>query len=54
MIHAAKVMAATGVDAFRDPVLITRAKADLQDRLGEEGYIDPLPKDAKPPINKMY
>jgi aminobenzoyl-glutamate utilization protein B len=53
MIHAAKVMAATGVDAFLDPALIARARADLNARLGDEGYIFPLPENARPPIDEM-
>src|SRR5205085_5799252 len=32
MEHAAKVMAATAVDLFRDPALIEMAKADFRER----------------------
>ncbi len=53
MIHAAKVMAATGVDLFQDAGLIARAKADLRERQGEEGYVYPLPEEAQPPIEGM-
>ncbi len=53
MIHAAKVMAATGVDLFQDAGLIAQAKADLRERQGEDGYVCPLPDGAVPPIGEM-
>jgi len=53
MFHAAKIMAATGIDAFRNQDLIARAKADLATRVGPEGYASPLPNDAKPPVDEM-
>ena len=53
MVHAAKVMAATGIDAFTNPELIARAREDLARRTGPEGYIHPLPRGARPPIGEM-
>lgn len=53
MIHAAQVMAATGMDCIRDPGLIARAKADLAERVGPKGYVCPLPDGAVPPIEEM-
>ncbi len=53
MFHAAKVMAATGIDVLTDPDLIKRAKADLAMRVGSQGYVSPLPEGAKPPIGMM-
>jgi len=53
MAHAAKVMAATGLEALQNPDLIARAKADLAERVGPEGYTSPLPADAQPPIGEM-
>ncbi|MCP4073531.1 MAG: amidohydrolase [Hyphomicrobiales bacterium] len=53
MIHAAKVMAATGVDAILDPDLQARAKSDHTARLGKCGYVPVLPQSAKPPIAEM-
>ncbi len=53
MVHAAKVMAACGLEALQDPDLIARAKADLAARTGPEGYTCPLPEDARPPIGEM-
>jgi aminobenzoyl-glutamate utilization protein B len=53
MVHAATVMAATGVDAIQNPDLIVRAKAALAKSVGPRGYICPLPDGALPPIAAM-
>ncbi len=53
MEHAAKVMAATGLEALQNPELIARAKADLAARVGPDGYQNPLPANATPPIGEM-
>lgn len=53
MVHAAKVMAACGLEALQDPDLIARAKADLAARTRPEGYASPLPANAQPPIGEM-
>jgi aminobenzoyl-glutamate utilization protein B len=53
MVHAATVMAMTGVDAITDPELREAAWADLKTRVGEEEYISALPDDAEPPIKEM-
>ncbi len=50
MVHVAKVMAGTAVDALRNPELIARAKADHQARTGGKPYRSPLPADAKPAL----
>jgi len=50
MVHAAKVMAATAVDALRDPALIAQAKADHAARTDGNPYVCPLPADAPPPL----
>ncbi|MET0527955.1 MAG: amidohydrolase, partial [Microvirga sp.] len=50
MEHAAKVMAATAVDLFRNPTLIEEAKADFRDRLAGAPFINPIPDDVNPPI----
>jgi aminobenzoyl-glutamate utilization protein B len=49
MVHAAKVMAATALDAISDPALLTRAKAELKERVGAEGYRCPIPDAVVPP-----
>ncbi|KQT88259.1 amidohydrolase [Aurantimonas sp. Leaf443] len=53
MVHAAKVMAATAVEAISSPDLVARAKADLARRVGPEGYASPLPDGTEPPIAVM-
>ncbi|HLW48251.1 MAG TPA: M20 family metallopeptidase [bacterium] len=49
MVHAAKVMAATALDAFSNPALLERAKAELRERVGGGGYRCPIPDDVVPP-----
>jgi aminobenzoyl-glutamate utilization protein B len=50
MVYTAKVMAGTALDAFLDPALIARAKADHAARTRETPYVCPLPADKEPPI----
>ena len=50
MVHVAKVMAATAVEAIGDPGLIMRAKADLAGRIAETPYVCPIPDDVIPPL----
>jgi aminobenzoyl-glutamate utilization protein B len=52
MVHVAKVMAATAVDAIGDPALIARAKADLAARTRETPYVCPIPTEVQPLIPK--
>ncbi len=49
MVHVAKVMAGTAVDALLKPEIIAAAKADHAARAGG-AYVSPLPADAVPPI----
>ncbi|WP_270937854.1 M20 family metallopeptidase [Falsiroseomonas oryzae] len=49
MVHAAKAMAGTAVDALRDPSLIAKAKAEHRQRTGGR-YETLLPDDAKPAL----
>ncbi|MGG5809554.1 M20 family metallopeptidase [Falsiroseomonas sp. CW058] len=51
MVHVAKVMAGTAVDALRDPALIAAAKEDHRGRTGGRPYQSPLPADAKPALD---
>ena len=53
LVHVAKVMAGTALDALRDPGLIERAKADLAARTRSTPYRSPLPADVQPPIAAM-
>ena len=50
MIHVAKVMASTAVDALKDPAIIPQAKADYRARTADNPYVCPLPEDISPPI----
>lgn len=50
MVFAAKVMAATAVEALKYPSLIARAKADHARRLADQPYVCPIPADVRPPI----
>ena len=49
MVHAAKVMAATALDLIRDPDLLQRAKAELKERIGGDGYRCPIPDEVVAP-----
>ncbi|MCR0982265.1 M20 family metallopeptidase [Roseomonas populi] len=53
VVHVAKVMAGTAVDAIRDPSLVEKAKAEFKERTGGKPYESPLPKDLAPPIKAM-
>jgi aminobenzoyl-glutamate utilization protein B len=51
MVHVAKVMAGTAVDALLNPTIITEAKADHRKRTGGKPYESPLPPDATPALD---
>ncbi len=53
LVHVAKVMAGTALDALQDPALVARAKADLAERTRTTPYQCPLPEDVQPPIQAM-
>lgn len=53
MVHVAKIMAGTAIDALANPDLIARAKAEHKERTGGKPYVSPLPADVMPPIGKM-
>ncbi len=48
--HVAKIMACTAVDVLQDDVLLARAKADHQARVGRTPYVCPLPDELDPPL----
>jgi aminobenzoyl-glutamate utilization protein B len=43
-------MAATAAAVLTDPDLLAAAKADLADRVGDSGYVSPLPAHVEPPL----
>jgi aminobenzoyl-glutamate utilization protein B len=51
MVHVAKIMAATAVQALTDETLIPRAKADLTARTKDHPYACPIPTDVGPPLD---
>jgi len=53
LVHVAKVMAGTTLDALQDPGLIERAKADLAERTRATPYKSPLADGVQPPIQAM-
>lgn len=53
MVHVAKIMAATGVEALLNPELIAKAKADLAGRTAVNPYVSPIPAGVEPPIKAM-
>jgi len=50
MVHVAKVMAATALEALENPAVIEQAKADYAARTATNPYVCPLPTNIKPPI----
>ncbi len=52
MVHAAKVMAGTAMEALRDSALVAAAKADHHKRTGGRPYECPIPADVSPPITQ--
>ena len=50
MVHVAKVMAATAIEALKDKTLIAGAKADHAKRLEASPYVCPIPPDVTPPV----
>lgn len=52
LLHVAKIMASTAVDALANPEIIAQAKADYATRTATNPYVCPLPTDVKPPIKK--
>ncbi|ANY67095.1 amidohydrolase [Paenibacillus sp. BIHB 4019] len=52
MLHAAKVMAMTGLEALQSPELIAEAKAELKERLQGGAYECPIPAYVKPSAKK--
>ena len=49
-VYAAKVIACTAADLFKDPKLIDSARKEFEERLAGEEYTCPIPPDAEPYI----
>ena len=52
MLHAGKVMAATALEVMQSPEIMEAAKQELKERLGDETYICPIPKEVVPSPTK--
>ena len=50
MVHVAKIMASTAMEALRNPAVIAAAKADYAARSAINPYVCPLPEGISPPI----
>ena len=50
MVHVAKVMAGTALEALKNEALIAAAKADLAKRTAKTPYECPIPKGIQPPL----
>lgn len=50
MVHAAKVMAATAVELFRDRQILEQIKTEHTNRWGKSRYKSPMPDGTQPPI----
>ena len=50
MLYAAKVMAASAIDALEDPDIIRRAKAEFVQRTGGRKYDPPIPPEVRPRV----
>ena len=50
MLYAAKVMAASAIDALEAPAIIEQAKKEFQERTGGRSYDPPIPVGIKPRI----
>ncbi len=48
MLHAGKIIALTAADILHNPEIAEKAKSELNERLGGQKYICPLPADVKP------
>lgn len=48
VIYAGQVMAATAIDLFNNSEYIHKAKAELKRRLGNNKYVNPIPKHIQP------
>jgi aminobenzoyl-glutamate utilization protein B len=51
MLYAAKVMAASAIDALEDQSILQRAQDELRRRTGGQKYDSPIPPDVKPHIS---
>ncbi len=52
MLHAARAIAATALDAMLTPSLLERARTELKEKTGGKPYRCPIPADVVPPSQR--
>jgi aminobenzoyl-glutamate utilization protein B len=52
MLHAARALAATALDAIHNPDLLEKAKAELAEKTDGKPYVCPIPADVVPPSQR--
>jgi len=50
MIHAAKVLASSGVDVLLDPGIVEKARSEFMEKTEGKPYKSPLPEGQRPPV----
>jgi len=51
LIYAAKIMAATAIDLLTNEEVVTKAKKEHEQRIGNKKYKTPIPPEIKPPLD---
>ena len=51
MMYAAKVMAQSAVELFKDPARLKQVRAEFEAEIAKRPYVSPLPDDCMPPNN---
>jgi len=51
MMYAAKVMAESAVELFKDPVRLQQVRDEFEAEIAKRPYVSPLPDDCMPPNN---
>src|SRR5262249_32463579 len=51
LVHVAKVMAGTAIDALKNPQIVASAKDDYRSRTADTPYVCPLPPEVKPALD---
>jgi aminobenzoyl-glutamate utilization protein B len=53
MVLAAKAMAATALELFTNPLLLSAARTELVELLARDPYVCPIPAEVNPPLPKL-
>ena len=52
MLHAAKILALSGLEFLKNPDLVKKAKEEFNLKVEKESYVSPIPEGSSPPIPK--